>query len=179
MHMTTKILIIFFIFSLFLGRGYCQIIGLELDSDSILTLIPPDPVSYGLKDPLNAGVETLSENQTVLLTGNQFNNTTDEPYISASITGEVNNAFFTLSSIDRKVMVGRVTVNNNDPAQVILSDSSQGYAKPDVNQISTSGTIRGSHRLIITKSQAIPAGTYEVVIVWTASDGGAGTPPPE
>ncbi len=134
-----------------------------------LSLTVPASITYTLTSPLTVGSETIASSQQIIVEGDNFNNTTTQPYVTVSMTGVVTNADLKVTSISITT-TGTVTANPTTP-DITLSATAQGYAAPNVNQSAATGTITGTHNLIIEKLNKIPAGSYSLTLNWTASDG--------
>jgi hypothetical protein len=151
---------------------FAQSTTITLDIDSFLTLSVPPAAIYTLADPLHPGEEMVSAQEQVLLEGNSFTNALGQPYITAALFESVPNSLLFLSNIFRDASGGTVTVDAQNPPEVPLVAVASTYAMPDQPQKNTFGTIMARHDLVIRKNGSVPAGTYRLTILWTASDGG-------
>lgn len=150
--------------------------GLTVNSGRTLTISVPAAITYNLTAPLATGDETIASSQAVSLNGNDFDNVapatgvTEVPYITVSMSGSVTNASIKVTGITLSVE-DTVTVAAA-PADITLSSTAARYAGPNVNQASTYGKVNGTHNLIISKANEVPAGSYSLTITWAGNDGG-------
>ena len=171
-----KILALTTIFWLAGGGFFClfaQETLIELNSSTSLTLTVPGAVSYTLQNPLDRKDEVVASAQAVTLQGNLFTNAPTQPFITVSIQGQITNAALVITSITRQASLGNVTVNPSLPVEISLSAIAQGYAFPDKVQKNTAGLITCNHSLTVRKSDYVPGGVYNLIILWTGSDGSA------
>ena len=146
---------------------------IELDSPTSLTLTVPGTVSYNLQNSLDKKDEVAASSQVVTLEGNFFTNAPAQPFITVSMQGQITNAALAITNITRQASGGNVMVNTSVPVEISPTMVAQGYAFPDKMQKNSSGTITCSHSLTLRKSDYVPAGVYNLIILWTGSDGSA------
>ncbi len=147
-----------------------QTTTLIIEVNPTLTLIAPEPMSYTLMNPVGTGRESVALGQQVIVKGNYFNNTTDQPYLSVSVSETHPNVILKLTNI-KVVTIGTVTANPTT-SDITLSTTPEGYALPDIDQSAATGVVTGTHNLIIEKTDVIPMGSYSLGLIWTISDGG-------
>ena len=147
--------------------------SVNIFSEDALTIIVPADISYTLSTPTDSGDERASGSttQTVNLAGNNFTNTTIQPYITVYMTGSVTNASMSL----RNIMITTTGTVKAKPttSNITLAAAPQNYAMPNADQKNTGGSVIGNHQVWITKGAGgVPAAVYPLTFIWTGYDAG-------
>ena len=153
-----------------------------ITSSNTLALTPPANVKYVLIDPTASDAaflkEVIPDEQVVTLTGNAFTQPSGPNGLALITVGLLNdmsasNMTLILDSIRIAKLSGdagfKVKLGFGNPP-ILLSTGQEDYAIADGDIATTKGAIRGTHKLVVSKTGAVAPGDYDFIIVWTGYD---------